>query len=102
MKIELCIGILSMHGKIGKVYFRTMKNGTVVMCRMPRKAKAKTVSESQQKHRERFSIVVKKVNEVMKDAEQRGAMEVLYKQYGNKHETLRGFVFRHINNLLSR
>jgi hypothetical protein len=47
-------------------------------------------------------VIVKKVNEVLQDANQRGLMEMLYKQYGHKNETLRGFVFRQINNLLPK
>jgi hypothetical protein len=102
MKVKLMSGIESMHGKIGNMCFRTLKSGQVIMCRMPRKRVVKKASEAQQTHRERFCVIVKKVNEVLQDANQRGLMEVLYKQYGHKNETLRGFVFRQINNLLPK
>ena len=102
MKVKLVSGIESMHGKMGNVCFRTLKNGTVIMCRMPRKRAVKKASEAQKKQRERFCVIVKQVNKVMQNAEQRRAMEILYKQYGDKGETLRGFVFRQIDNLLRR
>ena len=102
MKVKRVSGIESMHGKIGNVCFRTLKNGTVVMCRMPRKRAVKKASAAQEKQRERFCVVAKKVKEVMQNTEQLRAMEILYKQYGDKGETLRGFVFRQIDNLLRK
>ena len=102
MKVKLMSGIESMHGKIGNMCFRTLKSGQVIMCRMPRKRVVRKASDAQKTQRERFSLVVKKVNEMMQDSNQRGLMEVLYKQYGRKNETLRGFVFRQVNKMLAK
>lgn len=102
MKVKLMSGIESMHGKIGNMCFRTLKSGQVIMCRMPRKRVVRKASDAQKTQRERFSLVVKKVNEMMQDSNQRGLMEVLYKQYGDKNETLRGFVFRQVNKMLAQ
>jgi hypothetical protein len=102
MKVKLMSGIESMHGKIGNMCFRTLKSGQVIMCRMPRKRVVRKASDAQKTQRERFSLVVKKVNEMMQDSNQRGLMEVLYKQYGHKNETLRGFVFRQVNKMLAQ
>ena len=102
MKVKLMSGIESMHGKIGNMYFRTLKSGQVIMCRIPRKRVVKKASDAQKTQRERFCVIVKKVNEVLQDANQRGLMEVLYKQYGCKNETLRGFVFRQVNKMLAK
>ena len=102
MKVELMSGIRSMHGKMGNMCFRTLKSGQVIMCKMPRKRVVRKASDAQKTQRERFSMVVKKVNEVLQDANQRGLMEVLYKQYGHRDETLRGFVFRQVNKMLPK
>jgi hypothetical protein len=69
---------------------------------MPRKRVAKKASAAQEKQRERFCVVAKKVKEVMQNTEQLRAMEILYDQYGDKSETLRSFVFRQISNLLPK
>jgi type I restriction-modification system DNA methylase subunit len=97
-KVKLMTGILSVHGKIGSYCYRTYKNGTVVLSRMPRKSD-KEQTEAQKKQQERFGSVARKVNEVMKDPTQREVMELLYKNHGRRNETLRGFVFRQINGL---
>ena len=101
-KVTMIAGIASIHGKMDKVCFRTLKSGQVIICRLPRKRVQKQVSEAQTSQRERFSMIVKKVNEVMQDATQRGLMEVLYKQYGKRNETLRGFVLRQIDKMLQK
>ena len=69
---------------------------------MPSRTTPKKASKAQASQRERFCVIVKKVNEMMQDATQRGLMEVLYKQYGCKNETLRGFVFRQVNKMLAK
>ena len=102
MKVNMIAGLEGLHGKMGNVCFRTLKNGTVFMCRLPRKRVRKKASKAQKAQRERFSVVVKKVNEVMQDANQRELMEALYKQYGQRNETLRGFVFRQVNKMLAK
>lgn len=102
MKVELISGIQSMHGKMGNMCFRTLKSGQVIMCKMPSRTIPKKASKAQASQRERFCVIVKKVNEMMQDANQRGLMEVLYKQYGRKNETLRGFVFRQVNKMLPK
>ena len=102
MKVELISGIQSMHGKLGNMCFRTLKSGQVIMCKIPSRTTPKKASKAQASQREHFSLVVKKVNEIMQDANQRGLMEVLYKQYGCKNETLRGFVFRQVNKMLAK
>lgn len=101
-KVNMIAGLEGLHGKMGDVCFRTLKNGTVFMCRLPRKRVRKKASEAQKAQRARFCEVVKKVNEVMQDATQRGLMEVLYKQYGHRNETLRGFVFRQVDKMLAK
>jgi hypothetical protein len=59
----------------------------------------KPMTDAQKKQRERFRSVVKKVNEVMKNSAQREVLEMMYKKRGEKDTTLRGFVFRQINEL---
>jgi hypothetical protein len=100
--VNMIAGLEGLHGKMGDVCFRTLKNGTVFMCKLPRKRVRRKASKAQKAQRERFSVVVKKVNEVMQDANQRSLMEVLYKQYGQRNETLRGFVFRQVNKMLAK
>ena len=100
--VNMIAGLEGLHGKMGDVCFRTLKNGTVFMCRLPRKRVRRKASKAQKAQRERFSVAVKKVNEVMQDANQRSLMEVLYKQYGQRNETLRGFVFRQVNKMLAK
>ena len=97
-KVKLMTGIVSVHGKIGSYCYRTYKNGTVVLSRMPRKSD-KEQTDAQKKQQKRFGSVARKVNEVMKDPTQREVMELLYKKHGRRNETLRGFVFRQINGL---
>ena len=97
-KVKLIAGIMSLHGKIGGYCYRTYKNGTITLSRMPRKSDTPR-SEAQKRQRERFGSVARKVNEVMKDPKQREVMELLYKKRGRRNETLRGFVFRQINGL---
>ena len=101
-KVDTIAGVVSLHGKMGKVCFRTLKSGQVIMCRLPRKRVQKKASEAQTSQRERFGAIVKKVNAVMQDSTQRGLMEVLYKQYGKRNETLRGFVFRQMDKMLQK
>lgn len=102
MKVKLMSGIESMHGKMGDMCFRTLKSGQVIMCKMPSRTTPIKASKAQASQRERFSLVVKKVNEMMQDANQRSMLEVLYKQYGHRNETLRGFVFRQVNKMLPK
>ncbi len=97
-KVKLMAGIESLHGKMGKYYYRTYKNGTIVLSRLPQKRK-KIASEGQKKQQERFGSVARKVNEIMKDPMQREVMEKMWNKLGRKNETLRGFVFRQINAL---
>ena len=97
-KVKLMAGIVSLQGKIGNYCYRTMKSGTIVMSRMPRRSN-KPLTQAQKKQQERFGSIVRKVNEVMKDPAQREVMEMIYKKQGRKDKTLRGFVFRQINEL---
>ena len=97
-KVKLMAGIVSVHGKIGSYCYRTYKNGTITLSRMPRKSD-KEQTEAQKKQQERFGSVARKVNEVMNDPTQREVMEMMYKKCGRKDKTLRGFVFRQINEL---
>lgn len=92
-KVTFIAGIASLHGKVGDVYYRTTQRGEVVMCRMPRKTTV-TASTAQKKQREHFSKVMKQVSNVMRDKEQRAAMEVLYRQYGKRNETFQSFIFK--------
>ncbi len=97
-KVKLMTGIVSLHGRIGNYCYRTYKNGTITLSRMPKKSD-KEMTEAQKKQQERFGSVARKVNEVMKNPTQREVMEMLYKKQRRKNETLRGFVFRQINGL---
>lgn len=97
-KVTLMAGITSLHGRIGDYYYRTNKNGNVIMSRLPRKSD-KEKTEAQKKQLKRFGSVARKVSEVLKDPVQREVMEMLYKKQGRRKETLRGFVFRQINGL---
>lgn len=97
-KVQLLAGVMSLHGKVGNYCYRTYKNGTIILSRIPQKSnKAPTAAQKQQ--RDRFSSVVQQVNEVMKDPKRREVMEILYKKQGRKCKTLRGFVYREINKL---
>lgn len=98
-KVILIAGIQSLHGRLGGVYYRTLKNGQVVMCRMPKKNQNKVISNAQQAQRERFGKIVKKVNEIIRDEKQRKMMEDLYHRYGKKKETFRTFLYHHVNSL---
>lgn len=97
-QVTLMAGIVSLHGKLGEYCYRTCKNGKVILSRMPTKSN-KPITNAQKKHRERFSSVVRKVNEILKDPTQREVMEKMYKNKRRKNETLRGFIFRQINSL---
>lgn len=97
-KVKLMTGIMSLHGRMGSYCYRTYKNGTVVLSRMPKRSD-KPATDAQKKQQERFGSVARKVNEVMKDPKQREVMKLLYKKQGGRNETLRGFVFRQINGL---
>ena len=95
-KVILMAGIMSLRGKIGKVYYKTLKDGQVLMCRMPKKS-PKAPSEAQKRQQERFAEVVKQVGHIMRESEQREAMELLYRKHGKRNELFRSFLFRVIN-----
>ena len=78
-QVTLMAGIVSLHGKLGEYCYRTCKNGKVILSRMPTKSN-KPITDAQKKHRERFSSVVRKVNEILKDPTQREVMEKMYKK----------------------
>lgn len=78
-KVKLMSGIASLHGRIGDYCYRTNKNGTVIMSRLPRKSD-KEKTEAQKKQQKRFGSVARKVSEVLKDPVQREVMEMLYKK----------------------
>ena len=97
-KVTLIAGIMSLHGRLGDYCYRTYKNGNIVVSRMPQKSQKEPTAA--QKHQQaRFGSVVKMVNAVMRDPIQREVMEMQYKNQRRKNETLRGFVFRQINEL---
>ncbi len=97
-KVILMAGVMSLHGKIGNYCYRTYKNGTITLSRIPKKNR-KAATDAQKRQRERFSSVVRKVNETMKNRKQREVMEIMWRKLGRKNETLRGFIFRQINSL---
>ena len=97
-KVTLMAGIASLHGKIGDVYYRTMKNGVVVMCKLPQKRR-KVASKKQQLQRDRFERINKEVGRIMQDAEQRKAMEILYGKHKKQNELFRSFLYRLIHKM---
>ena len=55
-KVTLIAGITSLRGKMCAVYYRTNRNGTVSVCKMPKRGK-KRVSKPQLTHRELFGKI---------------------------------------------
>lgn len=98
-KVILMAGIISLRGKLGNYCYRTYKNGTIVMSRLP-KASKKAPSEAQKRQQERFAAVMRQVSKIRRDTEQCKAMEVLYRRYGKKQEMFSSFLFRMVNKTL--
>lgn len=96
-KIEILAGVVRLHGKLGQVCFRTMKNGQVVMCRTPMRTKPFT--EAQKRQQERFKRVVKKTNELMLNEDMLEVLRQMFYKNRSKYKTLRAYVFHCVNEM---
>ena len=95
-KVTLMDGIQSISGKLGDVCYRTHKNGTVTLTKLPSKRRT-PVSEKEKQHRQWFGEINKKVAAVLKDPKQRAIYEQWWRQQGKRKETLRHFIFEKVS-----
>ena len=96
MAIINIAGIMSLRGRIGDMCFRTMQNGTIVMCKRPKKSKTPP-SAKQLAQRARFGETTRKMHRLLSNPKEKEAMEVLYKQLRRRNESLKAFAYRIIN-----
>ena len=92
-KVTLSAGITSLRGKIGAVYYRTNRSGTVSVCKMPKRGK-KRVSKPQLSHRELFGKIASQVTAILNDPAQKAIYEQWYRESHQAKETMRQFLFR--------
>lgn len=100
-KVTLIDGIQSISGKLGDVCYRTHKNGTVTVAKLPCKRRT-PVSEKEQLHRQWFGAVNRAVSAILKDPLRRAIYEQWYHQQGKKKETLRHFIFEKVRETIQK
>ena len=86
---------MSISGKLGDVCYRTHKNGTVTMTKLPSKRRT-PVSEKEKQHRQWFGTVNREVSAILKDPHRRAIYEQWWRRHGKKRETLRHFIFEKV------
>ena len=92
-KVTLIAGITSLRGKMGAVYYRTNRNGTVSVCK-------KRVSKPQLSHRELFGKIASQVTAILNDPAQKAIYEQCYRESHQAKETMRQFLFRKLRLVL--
>lgn len=96
-KITTFAGIESLHGKFGDVYYRTTKDGKIILCKLPKKRKS-PLRQHEKTWQETFGKLTKTTSEIIANPLLKATYEQLYRQSHLPKETLRQFIFRYLRN----